>query len=240
MEEGTTDPADDSQRAGDHDSIGIIGGTGPAGIALATRLALVGRTVVIGSRDDDRARAAASAILAEDGRSSWRLTGGTNTDAARCADVVLAVKADHTVAVAEAYRTQLDGRIVVSMASRLRRVARGFAAELPSGSSIAAAVQAVLPESRVVAALQHLPARQLGDVDSDIEADIMVCGDDAAAVATIRATFAALTNGRIMDAGPLANAVAIETLTAVLVTLNVRERAAYSIKLVDESATTDR
>lgn len=152
--------------------------------------------------------------------------------------VVLAVNARHTLATALSLTDHLRGAIVVSMASALRSGARGFQPDDELGGSIAVRLQQALPESRVVAGFQHLPAALLGDPSVRLAADVLLCSDDAAAVATVIERFAGIVAGRLVDGGVLANAVAVEAMTAVLVTLNVRERATYTIRLVDEAAAT--
>ena len=84
--------------------IAILGGTGSFGRALAGRLAALAQDdIVIGSRDAERAR------LAADGLGGGRITGATNVDAVRDADlVVLAVKADAALDTALEVSEALD------------------------------------------------------------------------------------------------------------------------------------
>lgn len=72
----------------------------------------------------------------------------------------------------------LSGRVVVSMANAMTRVGAEFQALLPVRGSIAATIQAAVPEARVTAAFHHLPAGRLGQLDRPIEADVLVCADD--------------------------------------------------------------
>lgn len=221
---------------GHPDRIGIVGGTGPTGLALATRLAMLDQPVLLGSRNPDRAAEAVATIGLRLDRTDVPVEAVSNDDAARCPVVVLAVTADHTISTASSLIDELRGAIVITMASAFRKAARGFTPDEADGGPIAVRLQHALPESRVVAGFQHLPAALLGDPAVKLAADVMLCGDDAAAVATVVERFAGAVAGRVVDGGVLANAVAVESMTAVLITLNVRERATYTIRLVDEAA----
>src|SRR5215467_217895 len=68
--------------------IAIIGGTGPAGMGLALRWARAGETVIIGSRDEQRAQRAAAAIQLKAGNQS-NVTGMENSAACAAADILM-------------------------------------------------------------------------------------------------------------------------------------------------------
>ena len=71
------------------------------------------------------------------------------------------------------------------MANGLERKGSEFQAALPDEGSIAEAIQAAAPGAKVVAALQHVPAKALGDLDRELESDVLVVGDDDDARATV-------------------------------------------------------
>jgi hypothetical protein len=73
----------------------------------------------------------------------------------------------------------------VSMANALVRVGHEFQPLVPPRGSVAAHVQAAVPRCRVVAAFHHLPATELGHLGQPIDSDVLICGDDAAAVLTM-------------------------------------------------------
>ncbi len=205
--------------------VGIVGGTGPAGRALGARLAAAGSTVVLGSRDADRAAQAAREIRARWPGHALEVAGAPNAEAATADIVVLATVWDATVATAVQLAPQLTGRVVVSMASAITRVGPEFEALVPVRGSIAATVQAAVPGARVTAAFQHLPAGRLGALDLPIEADVLVCADDdEAGLATVRLV-ETVPGLRGVRAGSLAAAAAVESLTPGGVNLNVRYRA---------------
>jgi hypothetical protein len=96
---------------------------------------------------------------------------------------------------------------------------------------MAAQIAAALPDSSVAASFHHLPAKQMEDLSSGLEADVLVCGDsDAARVLTIE-LINSIAGLRGIDAGSLAQASPIEAFTAVCITLNIRHRAHSTVRI---------
>lgn len=211
--------------------VGILGGTGPAGRALGTRLAANGVEVVLGSRSLERGEE-----IAAEARAAWPdhillLRGGTNEDAATCDIVVLATPWDGAVATVIELAAVLEGKLVVSMVNALTRVGREFQALVPVRGSIAATVQAALPKSMVTAAFQHLPARELGAIDQELEADVLICADNAAGANGTATLVEAMPGLRAVQAGSLASANAVEALTAVLLNVNIKYKSHVALRL---------
>ena len=75
-------------------NIGVLGGTGPAGSALAVRLAAVGYPTIIGSRSADRAQDVTYKLLGQWAGHDLELTGANNTGAASADVVVVATPWD--------------------------------------------------------------------------------------------------------------------------------------------------
>jgi 8-hydroxy-5-deazaflavin:NADPH oxidoreductase len=211
--------------------IGILGGTGPAGSGLAARLASVGYPSVIGSRSKYRAMEARDELLERWPDLGELLDSGDNVDAASCDLVVIATPWDSAATTAQDHVDLLRGKIVVSMANALVRVGHEFQPLVPPRGSVAAHVQAAVPECRVVAAFHHLPAKELGNIGSPIDSDVLICGDDPAAVREVSDIVSKIPGCRPLDAGELSNATAIEAFTAVLLQLNVRYRTRVAPKL---------
>ena len=211
--------------------IGILGGTGPAGSSLAARLASIGFDVVVGSRSKYRSMEAVDGLLAHYPDLSTRLTSGDNIAAADCDLVVIATPWDSAATTAQEHESALRGKVVISMANALVRVGHEFQPLVPPRGSVAAHVQAAVPGCRVVAALHHLPAKELGHLGQPIDSDVLICGDDAAAVAQVSDIVAQIPGCRPLDAGELSNATAIEAFTAVLLQLNVRYKTRVAPKL---------
>ena len=211
--------------------IGILGGTGPAGSALAARLATIGYDAVIGSRSKYRAMEARDEIVESWPDLAARLHYGDNPAAADCDLVVIATPWDSAATTAQDNEEALAGKVVVSMANALVRVGHEFQPLVPPRGRVAAHVQAAVPRCRVVAAFHHLPAKELGHIGEPIDSDVLICGDDPAAVAQVSEIVAKIPGCRPLDAGELSNATAIEAFTAVLLQLNVRYKTRVAPKL---------
>ena len=211
--------------------IGILGGTGPAGTALAARLASIGYSVVIGSRSKYKAMEARDEQIGRFPALSGLLDFGDNAAAAECDLIVIATPWDSAATTAQENAPALAGKIVISMANALVRVGGEFQPLLPPRGSVAAHVQAAVPECRVVAAFHHLPAKELGHLGDPIDSDVLICGDDSEALTTVAEIVSKIPGCRPLDAGELSNATAIEAFTAVLLQLNVRYKTRVAPKL---------
>ena len=194
-------------------TIAVIGGTGALGSGLAKRLARAGYPVVIGSRDPAKAKAAAAGF----GQGSVR--GAGQAEAAREAQVVIlavpfASQAETLAAIAPA----CAGKLVIDTTVPLAPPKVGTV-QLPADGGAAARTRRALdPSARVVSAFHNVSAAKLQG-DGAIECDVLVFGDAPEdRDATIRLVEAAGLRG--FHGGPLANSVAAEALTSVLITIN--------------------
>ena len=188
--------------------VAILGGTGKFGTALARRLSEQGDDVVIGSRDHEKAQR----IAAEVG-----VAGAKNEDAIAGADlVVLACDASAALATARNLRDAIGTTPLLCVASEL--AVKGV-------PSLAEQVAEIL-DAPVAAGLHTVSARTVGR-----EQDALVCGDDEDAKALALELAGRAVDGRAYDAGPLANARALEGLTGVLVAINKRYKAHAGIRL---------
>jgi NADPH-dependent F420 reductase len=154
-----------------------------------------------------------------------------NADAAQADIVVIATPWDAAASTAASLLEHLDGKVVISMANALARVGNEFDALLPPRGSVAAHVQAEIPKASVAAAFHHLPAKELADLTHALEADVLVCSDHPKATAATIDLVGQMPGLRGLDAGSLANATAIEALTAVLLQLNVRYKTLAGIRI---------
>ena len=201
--------------------IAVLGGTGQEGSGLALRWAANGHEVIIGSRSGERAAATAAQLLQKLGTGA-RLRGTTNIEAARAATViVLAVPYTAQVATAEEVKAELIGKLLIDVTVPLipPRVDR---VQIPGGESVVVALQRRLDvDVRIVSAFQHVAAEHLHDLTHPIDCDVLVCGDDVKARETV-ITLAADAGMRAWHAGVLANSLAAEALTSVLIAINKR------------------
>jgi hypothetical protein len=211
--------------------IGILGGTGPAGKALAARLASVGLSVHVGSRSSERGEQTAAQI-----RDRWpgrdlQLRGASNEVACEADLVVVATPWDGAASTVAGLVDRVAGKVVISMANALAMVGDDLEAMMPARGSVCVAVQQAAPGALVAGAFHHLPARGLANLDEPLDADVLVCSDHAAATAATIALVNRIPGCRGIDAGTLSAAAAIEAFTSVLVGVNIRQRAHASIRL---------
>jgi NADPH-dependent F420 reductase len=211
--------------------IGILGGTGPAGTGLAARLAALGNAVVIGSRDRERAERTVAELQERWGDRVQTLQAGTNPEAADAEVVVIATVWDAAAPTARSVSDKLAGKVVVAMANGLEKQGSEFVAVLPDEGSIAEAIQAAAPGARVVAALQHVPARALGDLDRELDSDVLVAGDDDEARTIVLDLVEQIPGLRAFDAGSLRNARGIEAVAAPLLTINLRHKGEATLHI---------
>jgi 8-hydroxy-5-deazaflavin:NADPH oxidoreductase len=212
-------------------SIGILGGTGPAGRGLAVRLAAAGEAVVIGSRDAQRATTVAGELVERWAGRTLGLTGADNASAAAADIVVVATPWEGALATVRPLADTLSDKVVVSMVVGMLREGREFLALAFPRGSMAASLQHELPDAFVSAALHHLPASEMEMLDRNLEADVLVCSDHPQATAATVALIDRIEGLQPIDAGNLSQAEAIESFTAVLTTVNIRHKVHTTLRL---------
>jgi NADPH-dependent F420 reductase len=220
-------------------TVGVLGGTGPQGRGLALRWAAAGLTVVLGSRDSERAEKAAAELNEELSATSGAATvrGLGNREAAAAADVVLvAVPFDAHRSTLADLADVLDGKIVVDCVNPLGFDQRGpFALALDEGSA-AEQAQSILPGSRVIGAFHHVSAVLLADLSvTDVDTDVLVLGEDRDDVAVVQQLADRIPGMRGLFGGRLRNAGQVEALTANLVAINRRYKTHAGIRITGPS-----
>jgi NADPH-dependent F420 reductase len=204
--------------------VGILGGTGPEGSGLAYRWGRAGEEIVIGSRDAQRAVDAAAQLRVRIGGSA-KIEGADNAAAAQCDVVVLTVPFSGCASLLKQLKSfWKPGTVVIDTtvplaatvggaATRMLGVWQGSAAEqtkelLPAGVSVAAA-------------FQNLGAELLAK-EEDVDCDILVCSDDERAKQIASELAGKISGARALNGGKLENARIVESLTALLIGLNMR------------------
>ena len=199
-------------------TICIVGGTGAEGSGLGARWAAHGHRVIIGSRDEAKAKSTADAINA--------LTGGKNVAAMdsrsgvkEASVVVLTVPYSAQKPTVEGLKDVLAGKVLIDVTVPLvpPKVSQ---VQLPESDSCVVAVQKLLgDQTKVVSAFQNVSAHKLKDLDYKIDCDVLVASDDAEArqIGLVLARDAGL---RGIDVGSLANSVVAESLTSALIWIN--------------------
>jgi len=196
--------------------IAILGGTGKEGPGLAMRWAVAGYKVIIGSRMKEKAEATAENLNVQLGLNT--IIGLENEKAAQQADisVLTVVQSAHQQAL-EGLKDVLIGKILVDATARVEFQNP----KPPAPPSAARYAQEILgPGARVVAAFQNVPAHALRrSIGERIDTDVMVCSDDLEAANEV-IKLAAAGGMQAFYAGGLDNAIVVEGLTALLISMN--------------------
>jgi 8-hydroxy-5-deazaflavin:NADPH oxidoreductase len=218
----------------DSPAIAVLGGTGPAGMGLALRWARAGETIVIGSRDRQRAQEAADKIKQKAGGQA-RVSGGENSAACAAAEIlVLTVPFEGQAALLKQVKPAIrPGSMLIDATVALAASVGGRASRtlgVWQGSSSQQAAELVPRGVSVAAAFHNLSADMLNG-DEPLECDVIVCSDDPNALQLTRALAAKIPGVRALDGGKLENARILEQITALLIGLNIRHKGHGGIRI---------
>jgi NADPH-dependent F420 reductase len=203
-------------------TIAILGGTGDLGSGLARLLVAADFPITIGSRSKQKAEQAAQELALQLGKA---VRGDDNRVAAQSADIVLiCVPYTNHDAIIDEIKPVMEGKILVDAVVPLVPP-KVSVVQLPAAGSPAIVAQKVLGAGvRVAAAFHNVGAKKL-HAGAKADCDVLVFADDIA----VREQVIALGNivaTRGVDGGVLANCVAAETLTSVLIAINQRYKVA--------------
>jgi hypothetical protein len=215
-------------------SVTIIGASGALGFGLAVRLAASGVAVTIGSRELARAQEAAGRAL--EAVPDGRVSGLENAEAAAANElVILSVpfRSHHeTVAhIAEALR---PGALLIDATVPLAAAVGGKPTRMLGvwqGSAAEQAQELVGDGVSVVAALHTVSAAALADHHNPLAEDVLLAGDRRVDKARVAALVDRIEGLRAVDAGRLEMARITESLTALLISVNIRHKAHAGIRL---------
>lgn len=199
-------------------TIAVVGGCGALGRGLMLRWARTGLSVIVGSRDEQKAQNAALGANKLLGIDTVR--GMKNVAAAQSADIVaLTVPFSQHASMLTELHDAVQGKIVIDVTVPLLPP-KVKTVHLPPGGSAAAAAQAAFGANvKVVSAFQNVAATHLQDLDHSIDCDVLVCGNDAdARMEVIGLVKAAGMTG--WQAGRIENSVIAEALTSGLIFIN--------------------
>ena len=200
--------------------IAVLGGTGREGKGLSYRWLKSGHSIVIGSRNEEKAVNAANEIASILGEEfQQNISGMTNEQAAKAADIIV-MTVPYAVhrAMCETIKPFVDGKIVIDVTVPLvpPKVTK---VQMPEAGSASMEAQLIFGENiQVVAAFQNISYEHLLK-DDDVNCDVLVCGNKKIARETVLQLV--LDAGLVgWDAGPLANAVVVEGMTSILIGIN--------------------
>ena len=200
-------------------ALAIIGGTGALGMGLAMRWAAAGYPVVLGSRTSEKAKAAARDI--EPGNGAPPARGDDNLGAARAGDiVVITVPFSGHDAILDEIGDAVAGKIVVDAVVPLVPPKVSLVQLPAQGSAAQIAHQRIGDKALVVSAFHNVSAAKLRATGA-VDCDVLVFGNDRAARERVIALADAIGT-RGIDGGPIANSVAAEALTSILIGINRR------------------
>jgi NADPH-dependent F420 reductase len=212
----------------------IVGGTGALGFGLAVRLGQAGVPVIIGSRDTGRAREAAA--RAREAVPAGVFEGAENADAAKEAEVVILSVPfrNQSENLTNLKDTLAEGQLLVDATVPLAAAVSGKATRtlgVWQGSAAQQAREMAPAGVRVVSAFHTVSAAHLADLDRRLDEDVLICGDRAADKNELAALVRRVDGLRPVDCGPLEMARITEQLTALIISVNVRNKAQAGIKI---------
>ncbi len=216
------------------DPVSIIGGSGALGFGLAVRLAAAGVEITIGSRD--RLRAGQAADRARAAVPDGKFTARSNDEAAAAAAIViLTVPFRNQSETLTNLKTVLrPGQILVDATVPLAAAVSGRATRMLGvwQGSAAQQAQEMVPDGvRVVSALHTVSAPALADLGRPLAEDVLICGDHREDKRTVGELIDRIDGLRSVDCGRLEMARVTESLTALLISVNVRHKTHAGIRL---------
>lgn len=209
-------------------SIGLIGGTGDLGTALAVQLSKKYESVTIGSRSEERAKAAVKSILEEKGERDYLLNhmrAGSNQQVVSTCDLVIATvpHENATDTIKELSGSFRGDQILISAVAVLSKIGNQF---IPSKSlePVAKQIKSLLPSNvEVASAFQTVPALMLYK-EEKISADVLVSAESAQTYEKVAKLIASMEGLRPLYIGDLELAGELERLTALLLNVAVRNK----------------
>jgi hypothetical protein len=206
-------------------TIAILGGTGPEGMGLANRLARAGEHIVIGSRDAQRAQEAALQLRTRVGGDA-KIDGADNLAAAAQCDVAVLTLpfSGQTALLKQLKSVWKPGTVVIDTTVPLAATVGGSPTRMIGvwqGSAAQAAAELLPAGVNIVAAFHNLGAELLAG-DDPIDCDVLVCSDDEKARQVAVELAHKIPGVRALNGGKLENARIVESITALLIGLNIR------------------
>ena len=205
--------------------IAIVGGTGPEGSGVANRFARAGEHVVIGSRDSRRAEETAQQLREQIGKTAQVESAENASAVAECDVAVLTIPFSGQAAILKQLKTAWKPGTVVIDTTVPLAASIGGAATRTIGvweGSAAEAARGLLPASVSLAAAFHNLGAELLAGDAPVDCDVLVCSDDEKAKQLASELAQKIPGVRALNGGKLENARIVESVTALLIGLNIR------------------
>jgi NADPH-dependent F420 reductase len=215
------------------DPIPIIGGTGALGYGLAIRWARAGQPIVIGSRKPERAAEAAEKVRAA--VPDAEVEGLENSEAAARGPIIFLTVPfrAQSETLTNLKNALSDGQLLVDCTVPLAAAVSGRATRtlgVWQGSAAEQAEEMARDGVTVVSALHTVSAPVLAG-DDPLDEDVLICGDRKDDKARVAELVELIDGLRAVNAGSLETARIVETLTALLISINTRYKAHAGIKI---------
>ncbi|HVA90338.1 MAG TPA: NADPH-dependent F420 reductase [Chloroflexota bacterium] len=216
--------------------VAIIGATGNQGYGLALRWALAGKSITIGSRDQERAAAAAAklrGVIVGAGKPEPEIVGLENGDAvAEAPVVVVSVPLAAQISTMKAIKDRIrPGTLLIDVTVPLATAIGGRASRMlsvPAGSAAEQLAEYAPAGVQVMSAFHFLSAELLAEIGPEgplsLDCDALACGGDPAAQATVRELAEAIAGVRYLHVGPLVASRLVEAAATMLIAINIRHK----------------
>ncbi len=211
-------------------TIGILGGTGPMGLGVGFRLSQAGHSVLIGSRDEQRAQEVVEAKKKEFNSLNLTISGSINETAAKSDVVIVATPAEALYQTVSPLKEHLSSKLVISMVNFLTKVGREMRPVMPAYGSMALELQHILKDSQIAVAFNHMPAEELLDLNFNLDSDVAIVGSSKDAISLTSDLVRSIKGLNPVAIGSLALSYSIESFTSVLVSGSIRNKSHLSIK----------
>jgi 8-hydroxy-5-deazaflavin:NADPH oxidoreductase len=221
--------------------VGIIGGTGGMGEGFALRWG-INHDIIIGSRDDVRAKSAADAYMsaatsAYGNTMKGSITGNDNISLASLVDVlILSIPYESIKLTCDSIKDQINSNcIIVSPIVPMNRTEAGFV-YVPfeeTKKCAAGIVSENLPDTKIVSTFHTISEIKLKNISESLDSDTFVCGDDKDSLEIVNSLISEIKGLRPIYLGPLSLSYQAEVLTPMILNASKRNKIKHpGIKLV--------
>ena len=214
--------------------VSIIGASGALGFGLTVRLARAGCAVTVGSRDAQRAEQTAG--RGREAVADSLVAGFSNEEAAaRNELLILCVPFRNQAETLRNLRDVLrPGQLLVDCTVPLAAAIGGKAVRTVGvwQGSAAEQAQEMVPDGvSVVSALHTVSAASLRDLSHALDEDVLICGDRRSDKRRVAGLLDAIDGLRCVDAGRLETARIVESMTALMISVNARYKTHAGVKI---------
>jgi NADPH-dependent F420 reductase len=207
-------------------TIGILGGTGDLGSALAYRLARNNERILVGSRKKEKAVDAVRKIVSEkkDENLNRRIFPAENEEVASNANVVIA--AVPHIGALESIKSLaphfVGDQLFISAIAPVEKIGNSFRNPFPT--AVSEEIRTILPQSiKISTAFQTIPATELYR-GAKLDADVLVCSENSATFSRAAAVISSIDGLRALHVGDLGVSWEIESLTSILLNIGMRNK----------------